>query len=306
MLHSGSESCIQGSPTEYAQWYDPKSWQSQSAYLFVRFESHRFYYYKYTYSVVLCDDLSSVDIAFVLIRRCLIGPSPQISWMAPFHLSLATSLSSPICTFIKSYSLRWAIILLINSTLSRDVFPFVHCIVAVSGISLSIGSVAPSLLSLATSLRWRRCALRIASFSLTILLSAWRSIRSWFQFRSRRYLDSNQLSGTIPPQLGNLTQLKGMYAVSELYFFPIFTIANQSLIAISLSCRIPSCSITRLSGPSTRISSWAPSLRSSATLRGSLHCTLRIVSRYSVLYDPLRFSATLGARGLRGPFTSVS
>ena len=78
------------------------------------------------------------------------------------------------------------------------VFSFV---LPLSGPSTRISSLAPSLLSSATFLYYTICTLRIASLSLTIL-----------SFLHYRYLDSNQLTGTIPPQLGNLSLLEKLYA----------------------------------------------------------------------------------------------
>jgi len=52
--------------------------------------------------------------------------------------------------------------------------------------------------------------------------------------RTGRALDSNQLTGTIPPQLGNLTQLINLYYRIRFPTFPITTISDLQLIPLSI------------------------------------------------------------------------
>ena len=81
---------------------------------------------------------------------------------------------------------------------------------------------------------------------------------------SLRYLQSNQLAGTIPPQLGNLTALQILYAQRRIDIFAITSYISEdpsSMISIIVGIHY---FIVALSGSSTRICSLAPSLLSSA------------------------------------------
>jgi len=96
-------------------------------------------------------------------------------------------------------------------------------IVAFSGTSPRISSLAPSHLNSPTSLRCNGCTLRIESVTFIkyyFYYLWWYSASSidvvvWFEplivSRSFRTLNSNQLTGTIPPQLSNLTKLLFLY-----------------------------------------------------------------------------------------------
>ena len=113
--------------------------------------------------------------------------------------------------------------------------------------------------------------------------------------RSFRNLDSNQLNGTIPPQLGNLTKLTTLYTqnrsasidtviisdltlliVSDLTFLAYYILSDSTLMLKILHLVLIDCVIVALSGISTRISSVARSLLSSASSQCCKCCTSRI------------------------------
>ena len=91
---------------------------------------------------------------------------------------------------------------------------------ALSGNYPWIGSMAPSRLSLVSSLSSPLCTLRISSFHLRALMlddptSVWWvsiGVFSLTQCHSFRYLRGNQLTGTIPPELSTLALLQELYA----------------------------------------------------------------------------------------------
>ena len=97
-------------------------------------------------------------------------------------------------------------------------------IVALTGGSNRIISVAPSHLSSATSRCWNSCTIRIASSSIDTVSYLWFDIANniwiWcinlFNYAhcvivTLRRLSSNNLNGTIPSQLGNLAMLQQLY-----------------------------------------------------------------------------------------------
>ena len=104
--------------------------------------------------------------------------------------------------------------------------------------------------------------------------------------RSLRYLDTNDLTGTIPPQLGNLTMLTRLYAqnlrppltlvISDLTLFAFFLVSDFIIVCEYDASPIAHCVIFAHSGTSTPISSVAPFHLSSATSRCSPFCTLRV------------------------------
>jgi len=113
----------------------------------------------------------SLDLILVhhgcLLSLPLSGTSPQISSVAPFHLSSATSLSSAICTFgndrfsdnIYDFLMTHLQMISLLSLWSSRSF-----IVDLSGTSQGISSLAPSHLSSANSLI---CMIGMELFSLT-------------------------------------------------------------------------------------------------------------------------------------------
>ena len=150
--------------------------------------------------------------------------------------------------------------------------------------------------------------------------------------RAFRSLDSNQLTGTIPPEFGNLTLLTSLYAI-RMELFPLTIFLSSMIYMVLISLFIDACShssivslrdhsankltstiplqlgnLTQLdrlysqrirslnkyrpivhvtlnsfafSGPSTGISSLAPSRLSLATSRSSIFCTQRTESYHS-------------------------
>ena len=100
------------------------------------------------------------------------------------------------------------------------------CALPLLGTLPPIISLAPSLLNLAISLSCKDCTHTITSFCSTIFMLSAACIflvactfhHRMFSFfgccslsHTYRYLQTNQLIGTIPPQLGNLAQLQGLY-----------------------------------------------------------------------------------------------
>ena len=107
---------------------------------------------------------------------------------------------------------------------------FVHCYFLRDCSSNELGGTLPPQLSNLTQLQqlYVRINWRTASFSLKIFIfSDLYSLNSQSlcilirSFCPLRRLNLNQLNGTIPPQLGDLTQLQAMYA--EHSFDPLMT-----------------------------------------------------------------------------------
>ena len=111
--------------------------------------------------------------------------------------------------------------------------------------SNTISSRAPSLLSSATSSKSSIGILNKNYFSWTIsVISNELSffnfprdivIASFLHCRFPRYLSWNQLNGTIPPEIGNLSQVKTLYVLSLMTFcLSIFNwIHDRSLVLIT-------------------------------------------------------------------------
>jgi len=99
-------------------------------------------------------------------------------------------------------------------------------------------------------------------------------------FSLSRFLFSNQLNGTIPPQFGNLTKLLNLYAHNRSFVFDHISQMMNLLDCFQCSHSL----IVAIAGSSTRISSTAPSHLSSATSLSSPICT-----HNCVLFDSFFF-----------------
>jgi len=149
-------------------------------------------------------------------------------------------------------------------------------IVTLSGTSTRISSLAPFRRSSANSLCSSNCTLRVAPFSMKYYLT----LISCLQLISLplREFSSNQLTGTIPPEFGKLTQLSyNLYAQARIVFPFDRIIYPSAMNSLTIAVHFH-CFVVALSGTSTTISLMAPSRLSSATSLNCNGCTLRIAS----------------------------
>lgn len=161
--------------------------------------------------------LFSIAVIFRAFNLAFSETSTRISSLAPSLIS-ATSLGSTICTLrIAQFSFP-TVMIPINFQLISHISLY-SFIVVLSGFSTIISSLGPSHLSLATSLECRICTIKIASFSYIWMIylhchscNILIPVFSILLCRLFRSLNSNQLTGTIPPQLGNLSQLTFLYS----------------------------------------------------------------------------------------------
>ena len=102
-------------------------------------------------------------------------------------------------------------------------------IATASGVSTRISSLAPFRLTSAASESSCICTLRIASFSLALFIISSalfsmgstrnRCVFSLTHCRALSFVNSNQFTGTVPSELGNLKNLTQLYAQSRIEFF---------------------------------------------------------------------------------------
>ena len=139
-----------------------------------------------------------------VLRIVVSGLSSRISSMAPSRLSWATSLSSSICMFrIASFSLTLLILMKVKSVTESSPF----------------GGCNQSIIHEITMRPLDNCdsgplMIHFQSQSVLVLIPS-------LSLSHYRALALNQLTGTIPPQLGGLPQLFELYSQNRLVSFEI-------------------------------------------------------------------------------------